>query len=66
MKKNYISPIAKVHKFVPVLLEGASKVTGDISDGDNNNQGNIGWGGETGDTENPPGPDAKHNNVWDW
>ena len=64
MKKNYVSPIAKVHKFEPVLMDEASKLTGEINNG--GNQGNIGWGGETGDTPEPPGPDAKRNNIWDW
>lgn len=66
MKKLYLTPIAKVHKFEPTLMDGASKVTGYIDDGEGGNQGNIGWGGETGDTPTPPGPDAKRNNVWDW
>ena len=41
----------------------ASALEGDVTDGNGDNVGTIGWGGESDRDDNP---DAKHNNVWDW
>lgn len=67
MKKNYIAPQIETTFYEPILMETATKVTGNIEDGGGNNQGNIDWGGNTGDQgDGPiPGPDAKGYNLWD-
>lgn len=63
MKKNYISPNLKMIYHAPCLMDSASALEGNVNDSGGNNQGTIGWGGESDPTDNP---DAKRNNIWDW
>lgn len=67
MKKYYIAPQIETTFYEPILMQSATKVEGHIQDDGGNNQGNIGWGGNTGDQGEGgiPGADAKKNNLWD-
>lgn len=64
MKKDYIAPKTKSLYYQPIVMgDTASALEGDVTDGNGDNVGTIGWGGESDRDDNP---DAKHNNVWDW
>lgn len=67
MKKNYIAPQIETTFYEPVLMQTATKATGTIQDGEGGNQGNVDWGGNTGDPGEGgiPNPDAKGHNLWD-